>query len=107
MSIIKDEHSSKGGNMYYLVAADGPSLEAEIAKRFGHAVCHLLINAETHEISSFTGDVCDRPHHGLGRYKSNEIAGVITGNIGPHAYEEVVAKGWKVYIARNCTVASA
>ncbi len=93
--------------MRYLVAADGETLDAPVARRFGHAAAHLLVDADDGRITVTTGDVEAMPAHGLGRFAGMDLDGLITGNIGPHAWEDVQALGWPVYIVRGKTVGEA
>ncbi len=93
--------------MYYLVSADGDQLESKISKRFGHSRCHLLVKPDTMEIQSVSGDVHDEPRHGTLRFKEEDISCVITGNVGPHAFEDIKARGWDLFIIRSVTVEQA
>ena len=93
--------------MRYLVAAEGTTLDARVARRFGHAAAHLLVDADDGSVAVTTGDVEAMPRHGLARFAEAGVVGLITGNIGPHAWEDVQALGWPVYIVRGKTVAEA
>jgi len=93
--------------MDYLIAADGPDLEAKVSKRFGHAPVLLRVNPETGEFHPVHGTLEELPNHGVRRFEPSEVEAVITGNIGPHAFEDVRDMGWKVYVVRGVTVREA
>ncbi|MBD3166589.1 hypothetical protein GF324_08320 [bacterium] len=95
--------------MHYLVAADGPTLDAPISKRFGHASFHLLVNSETMKVVKMEGgEVESFPAHGIQRFcYTIKVDGVIAGNIGPHAFEDIRREGWPMYIVRKSTVREA
>jgi len=93
--------------MRYLVAADGPDLDSSVAKRFGHALVYLLVDGDTMEFK-----VMDRAWDNVsedmaGALLHMEAAGVVTGNIGPSAFEHVNGRGIQVYICRSMTAREA
>ncbi len=95
--------------MLYLVAADGKTLDSKISKRFGQAAYHLLINPENLVIEAMAGDVEQMEGHGLNRVFElrDSLRGVIAGNVGPHAFQDIHESGWPVYIVRGETVQDA
>ncbi|MBZ0263508.1 hypothetical protein K8I28_02465 [bacterium] len=101
--------------MWYLIAAEGNDLDAPIAKRFGHAAYHLLIHKDTNEIRVFPGAHHDpethksgQTHgHGFGRFSTEPIAGIISGNMGPHAFDQATELGWDIYVVRGKNVGEA
>lgn len=93
--------------MPYLVAADGPDLEARVSRRFGHAAHHLLVSAQADEAVVLDGGVHESPRHGLDRFRDEDVEGVVAGNVGPHAFEDIRERGWQVYIVRGVSVREA
>jgi len=93
--------------MKVLVAADGADLSANVSKRFGHAAQFLLVDSESWTCTPVDGVGAQSPDHGVGRLVALGVDRVITGNIGPHAYDELHARNMKVYICRHTTVQDA
>ncbi len=89
--------------MKYLIALAGDDLDSKVARRFGHAACHLLVDTETETAVVYRGEVEDLSQHGMERFSDVDLAGVITGNIGPHAWADAQDLGLKVFIARGLT----
>lgn len=89
--------------MKYLLTLDGESLDEKVARRFGHATCYLVADTDSSTSAVFHGDVEQMDHHGLDRFAEMGLAGVITGNVGPHAWEDMQARGLQVFIARGQT----
>jgi predicted Fe-Mo cluster-binding NifX family protein len=93
--------------MKYLVAATAADLGAQVHKRFGHADAFLVVDPETLEYTTFPGVGHEEPHHGIGRFRKEDIGRVIVGNIGPGAFEDVQEAGWEVYVCRSMSVREA
>jgi predicted Fe-Mo cluster-binding NifX family protein len=93
--------------MKYLVAAKAADLDAQVHKRFGHADVFLVVDPETLDYTVFPGVGHDEPHHGIGRFRTENIERVIVGNIGPEAFKDIQAVGWEVYLCRAMTVRDA
>ena len=93
--------------MLFLVASDGASLDSRVAKRFGHARHHLLVESKSWIIEVLEGEPEALPKHGLERAAARGIDGVITGNLGPHAWEDFLSLGLTGYLARRRTVQDA
>ena len=93
--------------MKYLIASSGADLDAKVAKRFGHAEYFIVYDSQSKSYETFPGVGHDEPAHGIGRFKDQEIEGVIIGNIGPEAFQDVTRSGWKVFLGRNMIVQDA
>lgn len=93
--------------MLFLVTAQGDTLDDRIAKRFGHAPRHMLVDSDTWTVELQDGEVEELPRHGLERFKDRGLDGVIVGNLGPHAWDDVVELGWTAFLARRMTVREA
>ncbi len=93
--------------MKYLVAADGENLDAKVARRFGHATAHLVVDTDDWSVEVFGDDPEELPQHGLSRFLDLHLAGVVSGNIGPHAWQDITDLGLTLYIARRATVKEA
>lgn len=89
--------------MKYLLTLDGDSLDSKVARRFGFAGAHLVFDTESGKAAVHEGGVEDLTRHGLDRFAGLDLAGVITGNIGTHAWRDTQALGLAVFIARGMT----
>jgi len=120
----------------YLVAADTSSAQSRVAKRFGHAAYHLIVEAESGRVLSSralddsppgpergpgeggqaTGHSAHHEHdatheHGDDPHRlsglPDDLAGVVSENIGPEAFRDVQSHGWPVYIVKRTSVEEA
>jgi len=93
--------------MYFLAAVDGPTVDDKISKRFGFAAFHLVIDSESFEIVKQFESNHDMPSHGLDRFIGTKIDGVISGNVGPSAFQDINGRNLPVYIIRSATAKEA
>jgi predicted Fe-Mo cluster-binding NifX family protein len=93
--------------MLYLVAADDNKTDATISKRFGHAAYHLVVQHNPLEIVQSLPHDHDLPRHGLDRFDTHELVGIVAGNMGPGAFADAQALDIPVYIVRGATVEQA
>jgi len=91
----------------YLVASSGETLDSKVSGRFGHSGYFLIIDPQTMEFKVFPGIGKDEYMQGIGKFVNLGIKKVITGNIGPSAYNDVISSGCTVYICRNMPVREA
>jgi len=91
----------------YLVASSGDTLDSKVSGRFGHSKYFLIIDPQTMEFKVFPGIGKDEYMQGIGKFVNLGIKKVITGNIGPSAYNDVISSGCTVYICRNMPVREA
>jgi predicted Fe-Mo cluster-binding NifX family protein len=91
----------------YLVASSGDTLDSKVSGRFGHSAYFIIIDPQTMEFKVFPGISKDEYMQGVGKFVNLGIKKVITGNIGPSAYSEVVSSGCTVYLCRNMPVREA
>jgi predicted Fe-Mo cluster-binding NifX family protein len=78
-----------------------------VSGRFGHSGYFLIIDPQTMEFKIFPGIGKDEYMQGIGKFINLGIKKVITGNIGPSAYSEVISSGCTVYLCRNMSVREA
>ncbi len=93
--------------MRFLVAAEGSTLSDPVSKRFGHAAFHLVVDGENPEILEALKHDHNLPGHGIGRFSGWNLDGVIAGNMGPEAFQDLALHRLKVYIVRGTTVQQA
>jgi len=94
--------------MNVLIAADGPTLDSSVAKRFGHAPYYLYVDANTGQVQATENTDHDDETHAIISQMAQQGAGVfITGNIGPHAFALVRSLGRQVALARKMSAAAA
>jgi predicted Fe-Mo cluster-binding NifX family protein len=92
------------------ITATGTGLESEVDPRFGRAAHLLLVDLETRalrEIEQATG-----ASHGAGVQAAQAVVraraeAVVTGRIGPRAFEVLDAAGIPVYLTTAPTVTEA
>lgn len=90
----------------YLVASSGNTLDSKVSGRFGHSGYFLIVDPVTMEYEAFPG-VSNYEDQTIRKYVDTDIKRVIVGNIGPAMYNEVTARGCKVYMCRNMPVPEA
>jgi predicted Fe-Mo cluster-binding NifX family protein len=92
--------------MLYLVAAEDSSPDAAVSKRFGQAPHHLLVDSETRVVAPLPGRT-----GGTGRLLAAaarlKVDGIISGNIGPRAFQRAQGAGIPVYVLRGQAVLEA
>jgi len=92
-------------NMKIAVTAKGENLEAELDPRFGRCQFFLLIDSETMQVESISNESV-MASGGAGIQAAQNIIKtgakiVLTGNIGPNAFQTLSAAGVKVYTGNN------
>ena len=94
--------------MNVLIAADGPTLDSSVAKRFGQAPYYLYVDANTGQVQAIENtDHDDEPHAIISQMAHQGAEVFITGNIGPHAFALVRSLGRQVALARRMSAAAA
>ena len=73
--------------MRVLIAAQGPTLDDQVAKRFVHAPYYLILDSDTLEVQVLHNAGHDESHAIIPRAARKGVAVAITGNIGPQAFE--------------------
>lgn len=88
--------------MKVVIAANGPTLDSLVAKRFGHAPYYLLVDSATLELQVIENREQDDETHAIIPQLAGQGAGVfITGNIGPHAFQLIQSFNHQVALARR------
>lgn len=87
--------------MNVVIAANGPTLDSAVAKRFGHAAYYLLVNTATLQLQVIANndahaeadnhDQHDESHAIIPQLVGQGAELFLTGNIGPHAFEIIKA----------------
>jgi predicted Fe-Mo cluster-binding NifX family protein len=86
----------------------GDSLDSNVDPRFGRAAYFLIINPETMQFEALP-NVAASGMSGVGIQAAQTIAGkgvktVLTGNVGPNAFQALSAAGIKVIVGASGTV---
>lgn len=97
--------------MQIAVSADGRDLDALISPHFGRAPTFVFVNTETLDVKAEANPGIETPR-GAGIQAAQFIAdrgaeAVLTGTIGPNAYETLQAAGIPVFSVSAGTVRSA
>ena len=94
--------------MKMLIAADGPTLDSSVAKRFGHAPYYLYVDEDTKQVQVIENtNPNDETHTIISQMVQQGVDIFITGNIGPHAFELVKSLNRQVALARRMPAAAA
>jgi predicted Fe-Mo cluster-binding NifX family protein len=114
VEVIKEAYNENINNIKrtktmekYLVASSGDTLDSKVSGRYGHSLYFLIIDPQTMEFKVFPGIDKDEYMQGVRKFVNLGIKKVITGNIGPSAYNDVISSGCTVYICRNMPVCAA
>jgi predicted Fe-Mo cluster-binding NifX family protein len=88
--------------MKVVVAANGPTLDSLVAKRFGHAPYYLLLDSTTRELQVIENREHGDETHAIIPQQAGQGAVVfIAGNIGPHAFQFIQSLQRQVALARR------
>lgn len=88
--------------MNVVIAANGPTLDSPVAKRFGHAPYYLYVDSETGQVQAIRNEEPHDDTHAIIPQLVGQKAEVfVTGNIGPHAFKLIRSLDRQVALARN------
>lgn len=88
--------------MKVIIAANGPTLDSSVAKRFGHAPYYLLVDTATMQVQAIdNSDHDDETHAIIPEMIGQGVEVFITGNIGPSAFKIVRSLHRQVALARQ------
>lgn len=86
--------------MKICVSASSDSLDANVDARFGRCPCFVVVDSETLDFTVVPND-SESAAHGAGIQAAQTVANmgvevVITGNVGPNAFNVLYATGIKI-----------
>lgn len=93
--------------MKFLIAADGKTLESNVAKRFGKARWYLVVDSDTNDVEQFPNLKIDDHHDIVPKAVERGVDTVITGNVGPRSFELISFHNLRIALARNTSVQDA
>jgi len=98
--------------MIVAVTAQGKDLDSEVDPRFGRARYFVVVDTDTEKISVHDNEQNLNAPQGAGiqaarNVKNLKVAKLVTGNIGPKAYDVLTAGGIEIYIGAGGTVRDA
>ncbi len=94
--------------MKIVIAAEGPTLESSVAKRFGHAPYYLFVDTATGQVQGINNpDEHDESHAIIPQLAGQGAEVFVTGNIGPQAFQLARSLNCQVALARRKTAAEA
>ncbi|MGB9735494.1 MAG: NifB/NifX family molybdenum-iron cluster-binding protein [bacterium] len=101
-------HALKDDTSLVCITASGPDLDADVDPRFGRAPYFILVNPDTLEFVALENANADA-EGGAGTQAgqfiiSNNVKALLTGSVGPNAYETLNAAGVKIYTGITGTV---
>jgi predicted Fe-Mo cluster-binding NifX family protein len=90
------------------VSSTGKDLNAIVDQRFGRCNCFLIIDSDTMDFE-FISNESTMSYGGAGIQAAQTMAKagvdvVVTGNIGPNAFQTLSAAGIKVFIGADGTI---
>jgi len=97
--------------MKICVSASSDSLDAKVDSRFGRCPYFVIVDSETMEFSVIINDSTNAAH-GAGIQAAQTVANmgakvVITGNVGPNAFNVLSATGIKIVTGASGSVREA
>jgi predicted Fe-Mo cluster-binding NifX family protein len=91
-----------------VIAANGPTLDSPVAKRFGHAPYYVFWDSELGQSQAIDNvQPHDETHAIIARMASQGVEVFVTGNIGPHAFKLTRSLGCRVALARRMSAGAA
>ncbi len=98
--------------MKIAVASQGQELESQVDQRFGRAPYFIVVDSETNEFQCVTNEQNLNAPQGAGIQSGQTVAetgaeAVISGNVGPKAYQTLSAAEVVIYLAPSGTVKEA
>ena len=95
--------------MKILVTAKGKQIGDEVDPRFGRARFFILVDTETNETTAHDNSQNLNATQGAGIQAAQGVVrlgaeAVISGNVGPNAYQTLNTAGIKVYLCPQTTV---
>ena len=98
--------------MKVAVSAEGRELSSRVDPRFGRAPCFVIMDTETGQVEVHDNQAAAGAAQGAGPQAAQAIAdrgvrAVITGNVGPNAFQALQAADVAVYLVYAGTVQEA
>jgi predicted Fe-Mo cluster-binding NifX family protein len=91
-----------------VIAANGPTLDSPVAKRFGRAPYYVFWDSGSGQAQAIDNTQPDDETHAIiARMAGRGVEVFITGNIGPHAFELTRSLGCRVALARRMSAGEA
>ena len=97
--------------MKICVSASSGSLDANVDSRFGRCPYFVIVDSETMEFNAISNDSTNAAH-GAGIQAAQTVVNmgakvVITGNVGPNAFNVLSASGIKIVIGASGSIREA
>jgi len=92
--------------MKIVITAKDEGLDSQLDPRFGRAQCFIVMDTETGEHQSVSNDQNVQAAQGAGIQAGRNVVdtgaeAVITGNVGPKAFQTLQAAGIKIYLCSD------
>jgi len=98
--------------MKILITAKGKQISDEVDPRFGRAKFFVLVDTDTNEVTAHDNSQNLNAAQGAGIQAAQSVTqlgaeAVISGNVGPNAFQTLNAAGIKMYLCPQATVEEA
>ena len=98
--------------MKILITAKGKQISDEVDPRFGRAKFFVLVDTDTNEVTAHDNSQNLNAAQGAGIQAAQSVTqlgaeAVISGNVGPNAFQTLNADGIKMYLCPQATVEEA
>ena len=98
--------------MKIAISALGSDLESQVDPRFGRAQYFIFLDTDTMEFETISNESAGGAMHGAGIQTSQlmsekGVSAIITGNVGPNAFQTLAAAEINVFTANNISVQQA
>ena len=98
--------------MIVAITSQGTDLDSEVDPRFGRARYFLVLNTETDQVEAHDNEQNLNAVQGAGiqaarNVKALNVEEIITGNIGPKAFDVLNATGIRIFLGAKGTVRQA
>jgi predicted Fe-Mo cluster-binding NifX family protein len=98
--------------MKLVITSEGESLQSAVDPRFGRAKFFIVVDTDTNAAAAIPNTVNLNAVQGAGIHAGKAMVGlgveaVITGHVGPKAFEALKAGNVKIYTSTTGTVADA
>ena len=98
---IKKKNAEREKNMKICITAKGKTLDNEVDPRFGRCECFIIVETDDLKFEAYENESAQAMGGAgvqAGRFVADKgVKAVLTGNVGPNAYQTLNASGIEIY----------